>query len=179
MWASGDFGIIGTTLQIVGESLCEAVDLRSGSLVLDVAAGNGNCARRPRAAGATSSPPTTCLSCSRTAAAAPAGERLEIQFEVADAEALPYPDASFDVVLSSFCVMFAPNHSRTAGELLRVCRSGGKIGMANWTPEGFIGQLFRVVGALRAAVSGADAARALGCGGSPAGAVRGSATAWP
>jgi SAM-dependent methyltransferase len=146
MWASGDFGIIGTTLQIVGESLCEAVDLRSGSLVLDVAAGNGNCAlaaaRRWCDVVATDYVPGLLDDGRRRAA----GERLDIQFEVADAEALPYPDASFDVVLSSFGVMFAPNHSRTAGELLRVCRSGGTIGLANWTPEGFIGQLFKVVG---------------------------------
>lgn len=146
MWASGDFGIIGTTLQIVGESLCEAVDLRAGSTVLDVAAGNGNCAlaaaRRWCDVIATDYVPGLLEDGRRRAE----GERLPIHFQEADAEALPFPDASFDVVLSSFGVMFAPNHSRTARELLRVCRPGGRIGLANWTPEGFIGQLFKVVG---------------------------------
>ena len=132
-WASGDFGIIGTTLQIVGESLCEAVDLRAGSTVLDVAAGNGNC---------TDYVPALLEDGRRRAE----GERLSIRFQEADAEALPFADGSFDVVLSSFGVMFAPNHTRAASELSRVCRSGGRIGLANWTPRGFIGQLFKVVG---------------------------------
>jgi ubiquinone/menaquinone biosynthesis C-methylase UbiE len=146
MWASGDFGVVGTTLQIVGESLCEAVDLRSGSTVLDVAAGNGNCslaaARRWCEVVSTDYVPALLEDGKRRAA----GDRLNIRFQEADAEALPFPDASFDVVLSSFGVMFAPRHSRTAHEMLRVCRPGGRIGLANWTPEGFIGQLFRVVG---------------------------------
>jgi ubiquinone/menaquinone biosynthesis C-methylase UbiE len=145
-WASGDFGIIGTTLQIVGESLCEAVDLRAGSTVLDVAAGNGNCslaaARRWCDVTSTDYVPTLLEDGRRRAE----GERLPIRFQVADAEALPFPDGSFDVVLSSFGVMFAPNHARAASELARVCRSHGHIGLANWTPRGFIGQLFKVVG---------------------------------
>jgi SAM-dependent methyltransferase len=145
-WASGDFGIIGTTLQIVGESLCEAVDLRAGSKVLDVAAGNGNCslaaARRFCEVTSTDYVPALLEDGRRRAEA----ERLSIQFQEADAEALPFADAAFDVVLSSFGVMFTPNHVRTAGELLRVCRRDGRIGLANWTPGGFIGQLFKVVG---------------------------------
>ena len=145
-WSSGDFGIIGTTLQIVGESLCEAVDLRAGSKVIDVAAGNGNCslaaARRWCDVTSTDYVPALLEDGRRRAA----GERLEMTFQVADAEALPFPKESFDVVLSSFGIMFAPNHIQTAAELIRVCRSGGKIGLANWTPRGFIGKLFGVVG---------------------------------
>ena len=145
-WASGDFGIIGTTLQIVGESLCEAVDLRAGSTVLDVAAGNGNCslaaARRFADVTSTDYVPALLEDGRRRAE----GERLSIRFQEADAEALPFTDGSFDVVLSSFGVMFAPNQTRAASELSRVCRSGGRIGLANWTPRGFIGRLFAVVG---------------------------------
>ena len=145
-WASGDFGIIGTTLQIVGESLCEAVDLRAGSRVLDVAAGNGNCslaaARRFGKVTSTDYVPALLEDGRRRAEA----ERLSIKFQEADAEALPFADGSFDVVLSSFGVMFAPNHVQAANEMTRVCRSKGRIGMANWTPRGFIGQLFAVVG---------------------------------
>jgi ubiquinone/menaquinone biosynthesis C-methylase UbiE len=145
-WASGDFGIIGTTLQIVGESLCEAVDLRSGSTVLDVAAGNGNCslAAARRWCDVTSTDYVAALlEDGRRRAEA---ERLPVRFQEADAEALPFEDGTFDVVLSSFGVMFAPNHARTASELLRVCRRGGRIGLANWTPRSFIGRLFTVVG---------------------------------
>jgi ubiquinone/menaquinone biosynthesis C-methylase UbiE len=145
-WASGDFGIIGTTLQIVGESLCEAVDLRSGSTVLDVAAGNGNCslaaARRWCAVTSTDYVPALLDDGRRRAAA----ERLPIEFHEADAEALPFADAAFDVVLSSFGVMFTPDHGRAASEMLRVVRRGGRIGLANWTPDGFIGRLFNVIG---------------------------------
>jgi len=144
-WASGDFGIIGTTLQIVGESLCEAVDLRAGSKVLDVAAGNGNsslaAARRWCMVTSTDYVPALLADGRRRAE----GDRLPIAFKEADAEALPFEDGAFDVVLSSFGVMFAPDHGRAARELLRVCRRGGRIGLANWTPRGFIGQLFKVV----------------------------------
>jgi ubiquinone/menaquinone biosynthesis C-methylase UbiE len=145
-WASGDFGIIGTTLQIVGESLCEAVDLRAGSRVLDVAAGNGNCslaaARRFGKVTSTDYVQALLEDGRRRAEA----ERLSIKFQEADAEALPFADGSFDVVLSSFGVMFAPNHVTAANEMTRVCRSKGRIGLANWTPRGFIGQLLAVVG---------------------------------
>jgi ubiquinone/menaquinone biosynthesis C-methylase UbiE len=145
-WASGDFGIIGTTLQIVGESLCEAVDLHAGSKVLDVAAGNGNCslAAARRWCDVTSTDYVAApLDDGRRRAEA---ERLSIRFQEADAEALPFADGAFDVVLSSFGVMFAPDHFRAASELLRVCRHNGRIGLANWTPRGFIGRLFTVVG---------------------------------
>jgi ubiquinone/menaquinone biosynthesis C-methylase UbiE len=146
-WASGDYAVVGTTLQIVGETLCEAADLRAGQRVLDVAAGNGNAtlaaARRWCEVTSTDYVPTL-LERGRERAAA---ERLNaIDFREADAEALPFDDASFDAVLSTFGCMFAPNPPRVASELLRVCRSGGRIAMANWTPDGFIGQVFKVIG---------------------------------
>lgn len=146
-WASGDFAVIGTTLQIVGESLAEAIDLRAGERVLDVAAGNGNAtlAAARRFAQVTSTDYVAHL-LDKGAERARA-EGLTVDFQVADAEALPFADASFDVVLSTFGVMFAPDQPRAASELLRVVRHGGRIGLANWTPEGFIGELFRVIGA--------------------------------
>jgi len=145
-WSAGDYAVIGTTLQIVGESLCEAVDLRAGSRVLDVAAGNGNAslaAARRWADVVASDYVPALLGRARERAAA---DHLKIEFREADAENLPFPDASFDVVLSSFGVMFTPNQERAAAELVRVCRPGGKIGLANWTPDGFVGQLFRIIG---------------------------------
>jgi ubiquinone/menaquinone biosynthesis C-methylase UbiE len=145
-WASGNYGTIGTTLQIVGETLCEAVDLRPGSTVLDVAAGNGNCslaaARRSCDVTSTDYVPALLEQGRRRAEA----EGLAIRFEEADAEALPFADGAFDVVLSSFGVMFTPDHRRAARELVRVCRQNGRIGLANWTPRGFIGRLFAVIG---------------------------------
>lgn len=145
-WSSGDYAIVGVTLQIVGETLCEAVDLRSGQRVLDVAAGNGNAtlAAARRFAEVTSTDYVgPLLERGRERAAA---DRLPVAFREADAEALPFTDASFDVVLSTFGVMFTPNQQQAANELIRVCRPGGKIGLANWTPESFIGQLFKTIG---------------------------------
>jgi SAM-dependent methyltransferase len=146
-WASGDFAVVGTTLQIVGETLAEAIDVRAGERVLDVAAGNGNAtlaaARRFASVTSTDYVPAL-LERGRDRARA---EGLAVQFQTADVENLPFADASFDVVLSTFGAMFAPDHGRTASEMLRVLRHGGRLGMANWTPEGFIGQLFKVVGA--------------------------------
>lgn len=145
-WASGDYAIVGTTLQIVGEELCEAMDLRSGQTVLDVAAGNGNislaAARRWCDVMSTDYVPSL-LERGQIRAEA---EGLAIEFRVADAEALPFADGTFEAVVSTFGVMFTPNQDKAANELLRVCRSGGKIGLANWTPEGFIGQLFKTLG---------------------------------
>jgi ubiquinone/menaquinone biosynthesis C-methylase UbiE len=145
-WSSGDYSVIGVTLQIVGETLCEAIDLRSTQRVLDVAAGNGNAtlaaARRFCEVVSTDYVPSL-LDRARERSAA---ERLPVVFQVADVENLPFPDQSFDVVLSTFGVMFAPNHERSASEMLRVVKSGGKIGVANWTPESFIGQLFKTMG---------------------------------
>ena len=145
-WGSGNYAVVGTTLQIVGEQLCEAVDLRSDQRVLDVAAGNGNAslAAARRFADVTSTDYVAALlENGRQRAIA---ERLNVSFEEADAEHLPYDDGSFDVVLSTFGVMFAPNQQRAASEMLRVCRPGGKIGLANWSPPGFIGQLFKLIG---------------------------------
>lgn len=145
-WASGDYAVIGTTLQIVGESLCEALDLRSGQRVLDVAAGNGNAtlAAARRWCDVTSTDYVPALLEHGQARAQ--AEGLTVRFAHADAEALPFANGGFDVLLSTFGVMFTPNPQATANELLRVCRPGGKIGMANWTPDGFIGQLFRTIG---------------------------------
>ena len=145
-WSSGDYAVVGTTLQIVGEDLCEALDLHSGQKVLDVAAGNGNvtlaAARRWCDVTSTDYVPTL-LERGRIRAQA---EGWAIDFKEADAEALPFADGSFDAVVSTFGVMFTPNQDRAAAELLRVCKPGGKIGLANWTPEGFIGQLFKTLG---------------------------------
>jgi ubiquinone/menaquinone biosynthesis C-methylase UbiE len=145
-WSSGDYAIIGTTLQIVGETLCEALDLRAGQTVLDVAAGNGNAslaaARRWCEVVATDYVPALLDRAHERAMA----ERLDISFQEADAEALPFANGSFDVVVSTFGVMFTPNQDRAAAEMVRVCRRGGKIGLANWTPDGFIGQVFKTIG---------------------------------
>jgi len=145
-WSSGDYSVVGTTLQIVGETLCEALDLRSGQTVLDVAAGNGNAtlaaARRWCDVTSTDYVPNLLVRGRRRAEA----EGLMIAFKLADAEALPFADNTFDVVLSTFGVMFTPRQEKAAAELLRVCRPGGKIGLANWTPEGFIGQMFKTIG---------------------------------
>jgi SAM-dependent methyltransferase len=147
-WASGDYALIGTTLQIVGEQLAEAVDLRAGEGVLDVAAGNGNAtlAAARRFARVTSTDYVGHLL--EKGAARARAEGLTVEFKVADAEALPFEDRSFDVALSSFGVMFTPDHERAASELLRVVRPGGRIGLACWTPGGFLGDLFRVFGKL-------------------------------
>jgi ubiquinone/menaquinone biosynthesis C-methylase UbiE len=145
-WASGDYGVVGTTLQIVGETLCEAIDLRSGERVLDVAAGNGNAtlaaARRWAEVTSTDYVPALLDQGRRRAEA----EGLKVAFETADAENLPFAEGSFDAVLSTFGVMFTADHAKAASELARVTRKGGRIAMANWTPEGFIGKMFGVIG---------------------------------
>ena len=145
-WSSGDYAIVGTTLQIVGEQLAEALDLRAGQKVLDIAAGNGNAtlAAARRWCEVTSTDYVeSLLARARQRAEA---EGLKVNFQKADAEALPFADSSFDAVLSTFGGMFSPDQGRTASEMLRVCRSGGCIGLANWTPEGFIGQMFKTIG---------------------------------
>jgi SAM-dependent methyltransferase len=147
MWGSGDYAVVGATLQIVGELLNEAADVRAGERVLDVAAGNGNAtlAAARRFAIVTSTDYVPAL-LERGRQRAEADGLANITFEAADAEALPYSTGSFDVVLSTFGVMFAPDHDGAASELMRVCRPGGRIGLACWTPTGFLGQLFRVLG---------------------------------
>jgi SAM-dependent methyltransferase len=145
-WSSGNYAIVGSTLQIVGEDLCEALDLRSGSTVLDVAAGNGmaSLAAARRWCEVTSTDYVPAL-LERGRARAEA-EGMEIEFREADAENLPFADASFDSVISTFGVMFTPNQDKAAAELLRVCKPKGSIGLANWTPDGFIGQVFKTLG---------------------------------
>jgi ubiquinone/menaquinone biosynthesis C-methylase UbiE len=145
-WSSGDYAVVGTTLQIVGEQLCEAMELRPGIKVLDVAAGNGNvtlaAARRWCDVTSTDYVPAL-LERGRERAVA---EGLDIEFREADAEALPFSDSTFDAVVSTFGVMFTPDQDKAAAEMLRVCKPGGKIGLANWTPDGFIGAVFKTLG---------------------------------
>ena len=145
-WSSGNYAVVGTTLQIVGEQLCEAMDLRAGSKVLDVAAGNGmvSLAAARRWCDVTSTDYVPALLESGRARATANG--LSIKFMEADAESLPFEDASFDAVVSTFGVMFAPNQAQAASEMMRVCKRGGRIGLANWTPDGFIGQVFKTLG---------------------------------
>ncbi|CAN5136407.1 class I SAM-dependent methyltransferase [soil metagenome] len=145
-WSAGNYSVVGVTLQIVGERLCEALDVRAGRRFLDVAAGNGNVslAAARRFCEVTSTDYVTdLLERGRQRAEA---DGFDIAFETADAENLPMADASFDYAASSFGVMFTPNQDSAASELLRVTRSGGRIGLANWTPGGFIGQLFKTIG---------------------------------
>lgn len=145
-WSSGDYAVVGVTLQIVGESLAEAMDLRPDEEVLDVAAGNGNftLAAARRWCRVTSTDYVESLLARGKARAA--AEGLSVTFAPADAEKLPFADGSFDAVASTFGVMFTPDHAQSAGELLRVCRTGGRIGLASWTPDGFIGQMFKLIG---------------------------------
>lgn len=145
-WATGDYAVVGATLQIVGERLCEAIDLKAGERVLDVAAGNGNAtlaAARHFAQVTSTDYVESLLERGRERAAA---ERLDVEFRQADAEALPFSDGAYDAVLSTFGVMFTPNQEKSASELCRVTRRGGRIGLANWTPESFIGEVFRIIG---------------------------------
>ena len=145
-WSSGDYAVVGTTLQIVGERLAEAMDLRAGQTVLDVAAGNGNvtlAAARRWCEVTSTDYVEPLLARGRMRAEA---EGLQVKFQVADAENLPFADACFDAVVSTFGAMFSPDQDRTSGEMIRVCRSGGRIGLANWTPESFVGQLFKTIG---------------------------------
>ena len=147
VWSEGDFARIGVAAVIVGELVCEAVDIHPGERVLDVASGSGNAAlaaaRRFAEVTASDFVPHLLETAARRAEA----EKLPLTIQVADAQDLPFPDGSFDVVLSTFGAMFAPDQERTAAELLRVCRSGGRIGMANWVPDGWAGDLFRTTAA--------------------------------
>ncbi len=145
-WGSGDYARIGTTLQIVGEQLCEAVDIAAGSQVLDVAAGNGNASLAAARRGAEVTATDYVEALLERAQLRADADGLRLKTQVADAEALPFEDASFDTVLSTFGVMFTPNPTKSSAELLRVCRPGGRIGLANWTPEGFVGGMFKIVG---------------------------------
>jgi len=146
-WASGDYSSVGNRILAVSELLCDAVDLRSGERVLDVATGTGNAAlaaarRFADVVGIDYVPDLLGLAQARAKA-----EGLEVEFRYGDAEAIDFADDSFDVVLSACGAMFAPDHQRTADELLRVCRPGGRIGMVNWCPDGYVGALFRAIAA--------------------------------
>jgi ubiquinone/menaquinone biosynthesis C-methylase UbiE len=147
-WASGNYAIIGTQLNIVSELLCEAVALRAGQNVLDVATGSGNTAiaaarRNCDVTGVDYVPELLTIAQERAST-----EHFQINFQEGDAENLPLPNNSFDVILSTFGAMFAPNQEQIARELIRVCKPGGKIGMANWTPDGFVKEMFSVVAGL-------------------------------
>lgn len=146
-WSTGDYSAVGVTLQIVGEELAEALDVIPGERVLDVAAGNGNAtlaAARRQCDVISSDYVGEWLKDGMARAKA---EGLCVAFREADAENLPFDSASFDVAMSTFGVMFTANQEKAAAELARVTRSGGRIGLANWTPEGFIGQLFKTIAA--------------------------------
>lgn len=145
-WSSGDYAVIGTTLQIVGELLAEACDLRTDERVLDVAAGNGNATLAAARRGCLVTSTDYVAGLLERGAERARAERLQVDFQVADAESLPFADASYDAVVSTFGAMFAPDQARVAAELARVCRPGGRIGLANWTPDSLIGRLFAVLG---------------------------------
>lgn len=145
-WASGNYAVVGTTLQIVGETLAETMDNKAGANILDVAAGNGNAtlafARRWHKVTSTDYV-ASLLESGKSRAEA---EGHDVDFKIADAEALPFEDNSFDAVVSTFGVMFTPNQEQAARELVRTCKRRGQIGMANWTPSSFIGRLFKILG---------------------------------
>ena len=174
-WSSGDYSVVGTTLQIVGEELCEALDVRAGQKVLDVAAGNGNvslaAARRwcdvvatdyvPALLDARASAPMP--NGSTSSSARPMRKRCRLR------------TTAFDIVVSTFGVMFTPDQDQAAAEMLRVCRPGGKIGLANWTPAGFIGKLFKIIGKYMPPPAGVEVAGPVGHAGAHRGAVRAAA----
>ncbi len=145
-WGSGNYAVIGTTLQIVGEQLAEACDVRWDQAVLDVAAGNGNATLAAARRGGRVTSTDYVASLLEHGAARASAEGLQVHFQAADAEALPFGEESFDCVLSTFGVMFAPDQTRAAAELLRVCKPGGRIGLANWTPDSLVGRMFKVLG---------------------------------
>lgn len=145
-WGTGDYAVIGTTLQIVGELLAEACDLKTDERVLDVAAGNGNATLAAARRGCLVTSTDYVGSLLERATERARAERLDVTFQTADAEALPFADASFDAAVSTFGVMFTPDHAKAAAELARVVRPGGRIGLANWTPDSLIGRMFKVLG---------------------------------
>jgi SAM-dependent methyltransferase len=146
-WASGDFAVVAARIVLVAEQLCDSADLHAGWRVLDVATGSGNAAIAAARLGCTAVGIDYVPSLLEQGRKRAAAEGLDVELLEGDAEALPFPDASFDAVTSVFGTMFAPNHAQAAAELLRVCKPGGTIALASWTPTGFIGQLFQAVGA--------------------------------
>lgn len=144
VWATGDFSRVGAQATIVGERLCEFVKVHSGDRVLDVATGSGNTALAAARRGCITTGVDFVPALLERARERAAVEYFKIDFQQGDAEALPFPDGSFDVVLTTFGAMFAPDPHKAAAEMARVTRPGGKIGMANWTPDGMIGEMFRL-----------------------------------
>src|SRR3954454_1622555 len=144
-WASGDFAVIASRIVLVSEMLADSADLRAGWRVLDVAAGNGNATLAAARSGTSAVGIDYVPELLEDGRARAVAEGLDVVMQLGDAEALPFADSSFDAVLSVFGAMFAPDHRRTAGEIIRVVRPGGTVGLASWTPEGFIGQMFRVI----------------------------------
>ena len=144
-WASGDFAVVASRIVLASELLADAADLRAGWKVLDVACGNGNATLAAARSG------TRALGIDYVSELLEGGrgramaEGLDVEFRLGDAEDLPVPDASFDAVLSVFGAMFAPDHQRAAAEIIRVTRPGGTVGLASWTPGGFIGEMFGVI----------------------------------
>jgi SAM-dependent methyltransferase len=146
-WASGDFSVVGARIMVVAEQLVDAADLHAGWHVLDVATGSGNAAIAAARLGCTAVGVDYVPALLERGRIRASAERLPVELVEGDAEALPFPDGSFDAVTSVFGSMFAPDHAKAASELLRVCRPGGTIALASWTPDGFIGELFRTIAA--------------------------------
>lgn len=144
-WSSGNFAVVASRIVLVSELLADNAQLRAGSRVLDVACGNGNATLAAARCGAAAVGVDYVPALLEDGRARAVTEGLDVEFQLGDAEALPFPDDSFDAVLSVFGAMFAPDHQRTAGEILRVVRPGGTVGLASWTPDGFIGEMFRVI----------------------------------
>jgi SAM-dependent methyltransferase len=146
-WASGDFAVVAARIVLVAEQLCDTADLHAGWRVLDVATGSGNAAIAAARLGCTAVGVDYVPALLERGRERAAAEGLAVELLEGDAEALPFPDDSFDAVMSVFGSMFAPDHRRAAAELMRVCRPGGTIALASWSPDGFVGELFRTVGA--------------------------------
>jgi SAM-dependent methyltransferase len=144
-WSSGDFAVVASRIVLVAEQLCDTADLHAGWRVLDVATGSGNAAIAAARHGATAVGVDYVPALLERGRRRAAAEGLPVELLEGDAEALPFRDASFDAVISVFGSMFAPNHAKAAAELVRVCRPGGTIALASWTPDGFIGELFKVI----------------------------------
>jgi len=144
-WASGDFHVVAARIVLVAEHLCDTADLHAGWRVLDVATGSGNAAIAAARLGCSAVGVDYVPALLERGRERAAAEGLDVSLLEGDAEALPFPDRSFDAVTSVFGSMFAPDHARAAAELARVCRPGGTIALASWTPDGFIGELFRTV----------------------------------
>jgi len=144
-WSSGDYAVIASRIVLVSELLADAADLRAGSRVLDVACGNGNATLAAARSGAHAVGVDYVPELIEGARGRAVTEGLDVEFRLGDAENLPVDDASVDASLSVFGVMFAPDHQRAADEIVRVTRPGGTVGLAAWTPDGFIGEMFRVL----------------------------------